>query len=472
MSASRHRNGTTRGWTGWRGGCAPASPARPLVALAAALLAGCATSVPPVPRSHIPEREAAYLLDPLTGYPLSAAPELERQVHEGYETLWSGGDLAAVAAATRALLEAHPGLHPAAVLMAEVAYVRGHAVGLPAAAAEARELLSPVVEELPDYLAAQMLWGRLAERLDELVQAWRAYDRVAGASTVARRRAAELAPRAIEILALRVGDLVGRGHLDEAERQLAEIESWAADESVVLEARRSLAVAQGDVETEREVLGRLVAARPDDEEIAERLADLDVIAGDVRLGLRRLEDLAARRPDDEELADKVARAKFLRRLELLPSFVKEMAAEAVLTRAELATLFYWLVPSVRYADVTNPPIATDILEHPRREEILRVMNLGLIPVDETLHLYSPEDAATRVAALGALLRLLRISHADFACLSEAEARTLAAAPMRWTCRKAADCRLIPEEADCLPLASLSGPDALDLFRRALDLLGS
>lgn len=465
MSASRHRNGTTaRGWKRRPAGLVPAG--------LLVLLAGCATSAPEAPRSHVPEREAAYLLDPLTGYPLTADPALERQIHDGYQTLWSGGDLAAVAASTHALMESHPGFHPAPVLMAEIAYVRGRAEGFSAAAAEARELLSPVVDELPDYLAAQMLWGRLAERLDDLPQAWRAYDHLAGASSVARQRAAELAPRVIDILTRRIGELVDRGHLEEAERQLAELTSWAGDVPAVLESRRSLAVAEGDVEAEREVLRRLVIERPDDDEIAERLADLDLVAGDVRAGLRRLEDLAVRRPDDEELADKVSRAKFLRRLQLLPSFVQEMAAEGVLTRAELATLLYWLVPAVRYADVTEPPIATDILDHPRREEVLRVMNLGLIPVDETLHRFSPEEPATRSDALGALLGLLRISHADYACLSESEARALAAASRRWICRKAADCRLIPEEADCLPQASLSGPDALDLFRRCLDLLGS
>lgn len=453
-----------RGWRRWPLGIASA--------LALVGLTGCATSAPEaLPSSHIPPREAAYVLDPLAGYPLAADPELERRARDGYAALVAGGDLAAIEGAARALVDAYPGFHPARVLLAEIAYLRDDADGFPAAAADARAWLSPVVDELPGYLAAQMLWGRIAERLDELPEAWRAFERVAAASSIARERAAELTPRVLEILTRRAADLVARGRLEEAERQLAELEPWA-DEPEVLEVRRALAVAAADVETEREILRRLALERPDDEAITERLADLDLRAGDVRAALQRLEELAARRPDDAELAEKVARAKFLRRLDLLPPFVQAMAAQGVLTRAELATMLYWLIPSVRYATVTDPPIANDILEHDRREEIVRVLNLDLMRIDETLHRFSPDDHATRVEALAALLGLLRVSRSDFACLTEAEAQVLATASMSWICRKAAACRMIVEEADCLPRARLSGPDVLEFFRRTLDLLGS
>ena len=40
------------------------------------------------------------------------------------------------------------------------------------------------------------------------------------------------------------------------------------------------------------------------------------------------------------------------------------------------------------------------------------------------------------------------------------------------CEKAAHCRLVPEAADCLPRAPISGGETLDFFRHALDLLGS
>jgi len=207
------------------------------------------------------------------------------------------------------------------------------------------------------------------------------------------------------------------------------------------------------------------------DEILERLGDLELEIGDVRAGLEQFEMLAERYPDAPELAEKVARAKFLWRLELLPPYVQELAKKARLNRAEFATLLYWLVPEVRYAQVSNPPIATDILDHPRREEILRVMNLGLMSIDQTLHRFAPAAPMTRVLALMALIRLLKLSDLEFSCLAEVEATALAGS---WTltCRKAAQCRMIPEEADCLPAAEISGPEALDLFRRCLDLLGS
>ena len=163
----------------------------------------------------------------------------------------------------------------------------------------------------------------------------------------------------------------------------------------------------------------------------------------------------------------------MRRLELLPPFVRQLANAGELDRADFATLLYWLVPGVRYAEVSDPPIATDILDHPRREEIVRVMNLGLVRVDETLHRFSPGDRMTRQGALGALLGLLSLSDREFSCLKPAEAAAIAESGSReLICGKAAQCRLIPETGDCLPRAAISGPEALDLFRRALDLLES
>ena len=83
---------------------------------------------------------------------------------------------------------------------------------------------------------------------------------------------------------------------------------------------------------------------------------------------------------------------------------------------------------------------------------------------------SPDATATRQMALAALLGLLIRSERGFACLETAEVRLTASTD--WVCEKAARCRLIPEAADCLPWAPVSGGEALELFRRSLDLLGS
>ncbi|MCP4654746.1 MAG: hypothetical protein GY856_04920 [bacterium] len=430
---------------------------------ALALLAACASSVPQVTESHIAAGEEPYLTEPLRGYPLTADVEFERRVTEGYGLLKAGGSLLEIAAGGRQLLEVDPGFHPARVLLAQVEFVRRNE---PATV----ELLLPVAAELPEYLACQLLLGRAAENTEDLPLAFRSYRQVAELSAAAWERAAELQSEALEVVFARLEHELGRGRIEDAEPHLTWLLRWAPDERRTLEAERLLAVATGDPEAELAAVRRLAAAEASDE-ILERLGDLELEIGDVRAGLEQFELLAERYPDDPELAEKIARAKFLWRLELLPPQVQEVAKKPRLSRADFATLLYWLVPEVRYAQVSNPPIATDILDHPRREEILRAMNLGLMSIDRTLHRFAPAAPATRVLALTALLGLLKLSDLEFSCLADVETTELAGS---WAlaCRKAAQCRMIPEPADCLPAAEISGPEALDLFRRCLDLLGS
>lgn len=459
-----------------------------MVAVAAAVaLAACATSLPEPPSPpFVPDRESPFVLDPLVGYPLAAADELERRVRHAHALLDGVGQPETAEAEAAAVLEDDPGFHPARVVLAQIAFLSGEAE-------QALDLLSPVADELPGYLACQMLLGRVAEELDDLTLASEAYRRASVGSSVARERAAELRPEVVEILVGQIGALRDRGRLEEADAELSALEEWAGDLVPVLEARRNLAFAEGDVEREIDALERLAAlsdepgsgdahaprgvrssegrAEEADDAVTERLAELYLISGDIRAAIEALEALVEKDPDDGARIDKLERAKFLWRLQLQPPHVQEIASKSVLTRADLATLLYWLVPSVRYAEVTDPPIATDILDHPRREEILPVMFLELVPVDETLHRFSPELAATRSVTLGSLLGLLGLSETGLSCLAPTEAEALLGSPSL-VCRKAAQCRLIPEVADCLPEARISGPDALDLFRRTLDLLGS
>src|SRR4029079_18610301 len=105
-------------------------------------------------------------------------------------------------------------------------------------------------------------------------------------------------------------------------------------------------------------------------------------------------------------AEKLGWAKYRFRLQLLPANVRTIAERPQLTRASFAALLYWLSPDVRYGRGGSVRIATDILETEHRDEIMRVLNLGLFDVDETLHRYYPDNAITLGDALSALLRLL------------------------------------------------------------------
>ncbi len=403
-----------------------------------------------------------YLLSPMAGYPLTVDDEVASEADVLYQRLRDGEELDELEAQGRDLLTAAPGFHPAAVLLAQVDYLRRE---------DRRALarLQPVADELPAYLAGQILRARLAERLDDVVTAFEAFERVSAASSLARERAGELRQPAREAVTGRLDEALGRGQIEVAETHLAWLERWIDDPPTYLAAAWRIRAAAGDLEGELEVVCRLAELEPSRAH-QERCATLEIEVGDVRAGLEVLGRLAERYPDDAAIDEQLERAKFRWRLELLPPMVRELGRKVELERADLATLLYWLVPQVRYSRVIDPPIATDILDHPQRDEILRVANLGLMRVDETLHRFDPGEPATRRMAFTALLRLLDRADQEFACLGGAEVRL--AASSSWVCEKAAHCRLIPEAADCLPRAPISGGESLDFFRHSLDLLGS
>jgi hypothetical protein len=147
----------------------------------------------------------------------------------------------------------------------------------------------------------------------------------------------------------------------------------------------------------------------------------------------------------------------------LPQAVQQVAAKPDLDKADFAVLLYWLVPNVRYARPTAGRIATDVLDHPQREEIVRVVNLGLMDVDPTLHRFSPGAPVRRGAALRVLVRLLGQSKQGISCLGDGSAPA---------CEVAVRCHLIAGVEGCQAQAPLSGPEAVELIRRSLDLLGA
>ena len=152
-------------------------------------------------------------------------------------------------------------------------------------------------------------------------------------------------------------------------------------------------------------------------------------------------------------------------MSLLPGDVRALAEKPELSRADLTVLLYWLVPEVRYAKATAGRIATDILDHPHREEIAHVVNLGLMDVDPNLHRFSPEAPMRRGGALRSLARLLTAFGKPAACAEEAGGT---AAP---PCDLAVRCRLVDGEDACEAGEPLSGADAVEWLRRSLVLLG-
>jgi hypothetical protein len=201
----------------------------------------------------------------------------------------------------------------------------------------------------------------------------------------------------------------------------------------------------------------LATAHPDREELSRRRGVLEVEVGDAATGIALLQGLAARSPGDAGIAADLQRAKFLFRLANAPEEVRRAAVLPQLTRADFARLLYWLVPEIRSSRGGVARIATDILDDPAREEIVRVANLGLLGVDETLHLFEPRRALLRSEAFLALGIVAAGRRAEV-CAGATPGG--AASPCDWALR----CGWIPEAGECLPRAPVSGQEAVEWVR--------
>jgi len=404
--------------------------------------------------------DLAYLADPVVGYPLVIDSGRERALREAWRALVEEGASSQALAVAGDLLAVDPGLHPATVLAAQVGFARRDY----AAAAAA---LRPVVEELPGYGAAQLLMGRLSEELGHLPEAYSAYRAASGDSDLAAERAAEILPRALDILAHRLDEALGRGWLEEAEGLLVTLTAWDPDATVTLEATRRVATRRGDPEGELAAVIRLGERFPERRDLIERRGELELEVGDPASGLEIFTALVDQFPGDPTLAEKLERARFRWRLNLLPEVAQRAAAEVELRRGSFAVLLYWLVSDVRYRRPERPRIATDILDHPQREAITRVINLGLMDIDDTVHHFSPEDPLRQGSALAALLSVLaELSERPAACIGPA------GPGQAWetVCASAVRCQLLTDPVECLPQASLSGAEAVELIRRTLKQL--
>jgi hypothetical protein len=420
------------------------------------------------------------------GYPALLDEERKLALEVAHRGIERELALDEVVARAEALLSEDPELLPALVLRAQVELLREDNEAV-------LETLGPVVEEAPGYVAAGLVYGRAAELLGEPLRAARAYRAIAGSSLLARERFEALRPASAErleadLLATLEGgkseaptaeapdvtlpDLLNQldeGALRSVENGILELEEWLGKgDRRVLDLRRRLAVEREQPEEELRWLRALLDLEPR-WDLRLREAELELEHGTLRRGMELYEALVEQDPESAEAVDGLARARFFWRLEVLPKAVQELSRKTELDRADLATLFYWLVPAVRYARLENPPIATDILDHPRREEIVPVVALGLIRIDRALHRFEPVRPVTRLEVLHALLLLADRQAQEVSCLTRGEAQTLGTSGV---CRAAARCRLIPEAGDCLPSATVSGSETLDLMRRGLELLGA
>ena len=427
------------------------------------LSAACASRAPVTPRGPGVDAELLpYLMPPSSGFPATADAELLRRVDAAFQTELLDGDVAGAEAAAAAALAIDPALAPADVLRAQAQLVARDPAG-------ARAALAPVVARYPDYTAAQLAFGRIAELADDPAAAYASYRRISAALPLALDRAGELHARAVAAVAAQVEDAAGRSRLDEARERLATLFEWAPRDQATFEAARIVARAAGDPRAELQAVRDLLSsARSGDEALLERRGELELEVGQPSAAIEIFEELARRHPEEPRHAEQVDVAKFRWRVANLPGEVRRLVDAPELTRADFAVLLYWLVPGVRAAVISEPHIASDILDHPRRQEIMRVVNLQLMDLDQTLRRFNPNWRVHRVQALKALERVLQRAEPAPTCVAPIGGNP---SPSREAvCTVAAACGLIPEPADCLAEAGVSGAEASAWIRRTAALL--
>lgn len=421
-------------------------------------LVSCKTTAPPPPVSTIPPEERAFLLDPTVSAP-SVEPILRTRIQEAYGSWSLGRRPAEVKLTAEKILASAPGLPAATVLLAQAEYLDGQYAAVV-------ERLRPLLVEQPAYAAAALLAGRSHEKLGDSAAAYEVYSKLADLDATSAAKAAELKAPLVQDLTATAKEAVAGGRLEEALALLARLESLAPGQKANLEIRLEIHRARNETREELALL-RQLAPVDGSRLVRERLGHLEVEMGDVKAGLEIFESLLRESPGDSALAVQVDRAKFRWRLERLPQRIRNIARKAELSRADLASLLFWLLPQVQHSPAVDPPIASDILNHPAQQEILRVTDLELMEVDETLHRFNPDAVSSRRAALAAILALL--AQQDVPCVA---GEPLAKDARAWVCRKGVECGLLGDESQCQPGTPISGTDAVDLLKACLDRLGN
>lgn len=417
-----------------------------------ALASGCAQAPAPVALRPLAEHLVPFLPDPAVLSPADpSARERWRELHAGLLAGEAPGEIRRVAEVEQASRAEDPG---AALLLAETWLAEGDG-------GAALRALGELPAEVRGADAVLLVEARARELAGPAEEAFALYRRLSPRHEAARRRAAMLEAEAVSSVRGRLDDAIERGRWDDAARELSTLEVWRPQDPMTLQAKRALAVARGDDDGELHALRALAERGILDLESDLRRARLEVELGDAQLGLNRLEALAAAHPGDVRIEDALDRARFRWRLEHAPTPVRAAAASAQVTRAQLARLIYWLVPGVRAARGGAARIASDVVGHEAHEEIVRVVNLGLLRVDETLHVFEPERPARRGEALEALLSTAAAAGAACARPSEGPAG-------RWdaVCEAARSCGWIDDVGECLPGGPVSGAEITEWIRRA------
>ncbi len=353
------------------------------------ILASCTPAGVTPPPAVTPQGEDRYLIDPRTGSP-AADPQTEQKLDAAWRFALSGNEGEA-----RRLLDEirkkNPGYAPASLVEA--------AIDIRASRFEAAR----AIVQKYDTLAAHVYEAEIAFRENETRRAlelYRALQVPAAAERIAQLEntlyeqlfaAAQSAPDAQAIPLLREA-LTFKPAAIEPRIQLA----------------RRLVMQRSFDDARRELDPLLNSTELDRPDVQELLAEIDIGRGRYQEAIVRYDRLA-RRTKDPRHQHRLDEIKNEWSLANMPAHYRQALESPAITRADLAVLLYWTVPSIRFArNLGSPPIAVDIEDVAGRDEMIRAIAIGLYDVDPVTRRVSPSRTVTADRLSRHLARLLQV----------------------------------------------------------------
>lgn len=365
------------------------------IAILALLTAACATT-PPVPPPSPSAQFGTLSVDPRLGYTGPSDPGAVRRFDAAMHDLVAGRT-ATAKQKLQAAAAAHP---PARLALAALAIEEGDL--------ETAGRLLSALPDVPGWTSAVYYRARLLEARGELEPALLAY-RALSASPSAPARTAEriagLETRLFEESYQEALTTSGEASIGPLRRAL----EFRPDSSAarLLLAQRLLE--NGDLAQARMELDPLLGtAQGDDPAVQVTLAEIDVGRRRFEEAIRRYERVVERDPNPR-YRERLDRIKREFALSNMPPRYRTAAASPELTRAQLATLIYWNVNTVRFGRPSaDTPIAIDVADVEGREELIRAIAWGIWNVDPVTRRVDPGRIVTGTNAARALYRVLTL----------------------------------------------------------------
>ncbi len=374
-----------------------------MLLVAAVVVARCATA-PPLPPVLTPQGEDRFLIDPRTGYGQTAVPAVATRFEAAWRYILAGNE----SEARRALEEVRkrdPQYLPIEVAEAAIAIRNGRYD-------EAREKVVHAQQRAPNYTAARVYEAEIALREHRTRVAYDLFRDIAAqpeAPAVVRERLTELEGALFNELFAAAQSAPDQ----EAIRLLREALAFntGAVEPRILLAQRLLAL--GQFEEARTEIDPLLNTVADRVEVQEILAEVEVGRGRFQEAIVRYDRLT-RRTRDPRYERRLEEIKLEWSSANMPEHYRNALNSPAITRADLAVLLFWTVPSVRFAqNLGSPPIAIDV-EVAGREEIIRAIAIGLFDVDAVTRRVNPGRVVPASRFSSHLARVLTLRGASCA----------------------------------------------------------